>query len=848
VAVRTQAEDELAAEEKAVAAAVRAAADRREGLARLAGQVSAARTRVDTRSHEIERLETSLVEARERAEHAHRAFTALETQVAGLDDDEVDLDAEHASAAEAFRAAETQVEALRTEEQTADRERAALAARLEALEIGLARKDGSGALLAAGERLSGLLGSVAELITVRSGYESAVAAALGAAADAVAVHSVDDAVQALAMLKADDAGRAGVVFGVGAPVGTAPVQVPPGAVAAAELVQVRGPIEPSLRHLLAGVVVVDDLDAARSALAAKPALTVVTRDGDVLGGGLARGGSSAAPSLVEVQAAVDECRSGLEEARHRAERAAFALAGALEERRTAQERVEAALTRLHESDARMAAVAEQLGQLGSQARSASEEAERLAGALAASVELRAADLEQLAELEQRLSAAGEAGDESEPDTGQRDALDARCVQARAAEMEARLAVRTGEERVAALAGRAEQLRRAAAAERAARERAAELRERRAREAAVATAVVHGAQAALARLESSLSVAAEARATVEREREARDNELHELRRRTRELAVEIEKLTDVVHRDEVARAEQRLRIEQVENRAIEEYGVDAAALLAEYGPDQLVPPTIEPDAEPVLDSDGNVVEPQPYPFVRSEQEKRLKAAERGLSLLGRINPLALEEYAALEERLKFLTEQLEDLKNTKRDLLDIVREVDERVEQVFTEAYLDVEREFKDVFSRLFPGGEGRLVLTDPANMLTTGVEVEARPPGKKVKRLSLLSGGERSLTAVAFLVALFKARPSPFYVMDEVEAALDDVNLQRLIGVMEELRASSQLIIITHQKRTMEIADALYGVSMRGDGVTTVISQRLRETEEGVDGVVDVTEPVPAGV
>ena len=220
-----------------------------------------------------------------------------------------------------------------------------------------------------------------------------------------------------------------------------------------------------------------------------------------------------------------------------------------------------------------------------------------------------------------------------------------------------------------------------------------------------------------------------------------------------------------------------------------------------------------------------------PYVRAEQEKRLRTAERALALLGRVNPLALEEYAALEERHAFLTEQLEDLKKTRRDLLDIIREVDERVEQVFTAAYHDTAREFEGVFARLFPGGEGRLVLTDPSDMLTTGIEVEARPPGKKVKRLSLLSGGERSLTAVALLVAIFKARPSPFYVMDEVEAALDDTNLGRLLTILEELRESSQLIVITHQKRTMEIADALYGVSMRGDGVTGVISQRLREAE-----------------
>jgi chromosome segregation protein len=218
-------------------------------------------------------------------------------------------------------------------------------------------------------------------------------------------------------------------------------------------------------------------------------------------------------------------------------------------------------------------------------------------------------------------------------------------------------------------------------------------------------------------------------------------------------------------------------------------------------------------------------------VRAEQERRLRTAQKALALLGKVNPLALEEFAALEERHRFLTEQLEDLKRSRKDLLDLIRDVDARVEQVFTEAFADTAVQFEQVFARLFPGGEGRLVLTDPESMLTTGIEVEARPPGKKIKRLSLLSGGERSLTAVAFLVALFKARPSPFYVMDEVEAALDDVNLGRLLEVLEELRADSQLIVITHQKRTMEIADALYGVSMRGDGVTHVISQRLRERE-----------------
>jgi chromosome segregation protein len=249
--------------------------------------------------------------------------------------------------------------------------------------------------------------------------------------------------------------------------------------------------------------------------------------------------------------------------------------------------------------------------------------------------------------------------------------------------------------------------------------------------------------------------------------------------------------------------------------VEEYAVPLESLLADYGPD--VPVPVE-DGEPV-------------PYDRIEQEKRAATQDRALALLGRVNPLALEEYAALEERSAFLTTQLEDLKATRRDLLTVIKEVDDRIDEVFRSAYEDTAREFVHVFAALFPGGEGKLVLTEPDDMLATGIEVLARPAGKKVSRLSLLSGGERSLTAIAFLVALFRARPSPFYVLDEVEAALDDRNLGRLLELLEGLRDASQLIVITHQKRTMEIADALYGVTMRGDGVSAVVSQRLRERE-----------------
>ncbi|MEV4496846.1 AAA family ATPase, partial [Micromonospora arborensis] len=351
---------------------------------------------------------------------------------------------------------------------------------------------------------------------------------------------------------------------------------------------------------------------------------------------------------------------------------------------------------------------------------------------------------------------------------------------------------------------------------------------RTRGAGIARAVAGGAREALTRLTTSIATAEEHRDAVARERAAREAELQEVRGAAKRLGAELERLTSQVHRDEVARAEQRLRIEQLEAKAAEDFGLDVETLVAEYGPAQPVPPTQVDVA--MAERDGLPV-PEPVRYERPVQEKRAAKAERELALLGKVNPLALEEFAALEERYKFLSEQLEDLKATRRDLLTVVKDVDERILEVFAHAFEDTAREFEQVFTVLFPGGEGRLILTDPDDLLTTGVEVEARPPGKKIKRLSLLSGGERSLTAVAMLVAIFRARPSPFYIMDEVEAALDDVNLGRLITLLAQLREKSQLIVITHQKRTMEIADALYGVTMRS-GVTQVISQRLNRADE----------------
>jgi chromosome segregation protein len=533
-----------------------------------------------------------------------------------------------------------------------------------------------------------------------------------------------------------------------------------------------------------------------------------------------------------VQAAVEETGRQLEEATARAERAKFAIAAAKARREEAAVRADTALEQLHESDARLAAVAERLGQLGSALRSATGESDRLARLVQAAEANIDAEQQKLAEVTERLGAAQEAPAEEEPSTERRDALAAAAARARQAELEARLALRSGEEQLSAMGNRASSLERAAATERHARAQAAERARKRQLQAAKAASVAAAVEQVLAWLDVSVQAAGLERDAAEEVRAEWEQELSAVRGSTDALAVELRELTDSVHKDELARAQQRLRIESLENRAIEELGMTAGHLVEEYGPHRPVPVAAAASTDKwaelraEVDEDGNPIV-EGVPFVRAEQEKRLKKAERDLSALGKVNPLALEEFAALEERHQFLSSQLEDLKASRKDLLDIIKEVDERVQQVFTEAYADTAAQFERVFGRLFPGGEGRLVLTDPQDMLTTGIEVEARPAGKKIKRLSLLSGGERSLTAVALLVAIFKARPSPFYVMDEVEAALDDTNLQRLITIFEELRESSQLIVITHQKRTMEVADALYGVTMRGDGVSTVISQRL---------------------
>ena len=824
-------EDAAAEAERAHMAEVRAVADRREGLARLSGQVDTLRTRVESVDAEVSRLTEAIDEARLRGDAAQAEFDTVQESIGDLDAGEVGLDTNHERAIEALEMIDARVEELREEEKTSGQRIASLRARVEALSMGLQRKDGGGWLLE--HRRDDGITSLAGLIHVEPGYEAAIAAAMGPAADAVVAQSLDSARSAVASLADQDGGRASLIVS-GEPAIKREAEIAPGSRHAVDVIDCPDELRAGLTAILDGVVLVETLDDAIRVVADHKGIRAVTRSGDLHGPGWMIGGSDRQPSTLEVQAAIDASAAELAATESRSEELDAALSGALAEQAARRETAEQTLAALNESDAAMSAIYEQLGRLGQAARVAHAESDRLTAQRVRAEEGRGESLTKLADLEERLRVAetdGSApGHGAESTAADREMAAAALAEVRIVEMDARLAVRTAEERAESVRGKADSLRRAAAAEREARIRAERALRARAHAAEVAAAVAESGQRVAAELETVVAAALAHRDELARARSECTAKLDQVREIVRALTGQLASLTDAVHRDEVAKAQAALRIEQLEESILDQYGIGLDDLIAEYGPDVELPPTaleIE-EYEHAKERGEQVTAPAPLPYDRATQERRAKRAEKDLATLGKVNPLALEEFAALEERYTFLSTQLEDVKTARKDLLAVVADVDARILQVFTEAYADVEREFVGVFEKLFPGGEGRLVLTDPSDMLTTGIEVEARPPGKKVKRLSLLSGGEKSLTAVAMLVAIFRARPSPFYVMDEVEAALDDTNLRRLIGLFEQLREKSQLIVITHQKPTMEIADALYGVSMRGDGITTVISQRLR--------------------
>ncbi|MFZ1361525.1 MAG: chromosome segregation protein SMC [Candidatus Nanopelagicales bacterium] len=827
---RADAEAALAEAREHEAELNRQIAERRERKVTLEAEEKSARSRVESKESELERISLQLADAHERRDSLARELDQIEGDApvdqAQLDDQLQAMAQAEARVEELTGALDSSRDALNA----ARKQEASLKARIEALELSNVTTSGIDSLNSSAAQVVGL---VSEHVRVREGYERAIEAALAHVLgdETIALTSIDDAVAALRHLGQTDAGRTSMMIVNAHSSPPHPDAAPYGSQWATEVVTLTGDqiggLSQSVTSALSGIAIVEDLDAAAAALGSSPSLTIVTRGGDVLSRDRATGGQPAL-SRIELANTLDRARSELTEASREAERfeaESNRLAGELEAAKStleqASETIEATtgLRREH---------SQRLNVLAAKKSSVDDEVTRLAEAEAQGREQVRVVREQseqaiqaLAQFVQELEAHPQAEVSQEPVEEARQEL----AKARQVEVDSQLEVRSAQERAAAHERRAAELNAAAEAEREARQAAIKLREKRRKQAEIATQVLEVANLCSGVINESLRETSAQREQLILAREESDRELRDVRANLDQIRQTLSELTNAAHQDDLARAEQHAKIGQIQEKALEEYGIESDDLVAEYGPDVLVPPSLRAPGDEIPEGEP---EPEAYPFVRDEQEKRLKVAEKSMALLGKVNPLALEEFAAMEERHTFLTAQLDDLKRGRDDLLDIVSDVDARVEQVFSEAFADVQREFETVFATLFPGGEGRLVLTDPSDLLTTGIEVEARPAGKRVKRLSLLSGGERSLTAVAFLVSLFKARPSPFYLLDEVEAALDDVNLGRLIGLLEQLRDTSQLLVITHQKKTMEIADALYGVTMK-DGITQVISQRIRE-------------------
>ena len=833
---REAAEDADDSASRELARVNRVIADHREKVARLTGDASTAASRLEAAIAEADRAWGAYRAAQERAEAAEKAVPVssmgsgdASVAAASSPADEASGGAArvHAEASARRDAARARVDELLGVEREARADRARWEARRDALEQLLAPEDGTAELLGR----SGVLGQVAPLLHVTPGFEDAVAAALAPFADAVVVDSLArgmgelDAARAagrsLRLVVASDSSGSSDDSADGS-VGAARAELPEGATWLADVVACEGAASP-LADLLDGVVVCSS-ESAAGALDVPGVRAVVTPGGDVLRSWSLEGGHQAS-SVLSVRADFDEADARAREAGARMDAVSKQLAhanGALD--RSIKEANDA-LKALREEDAQRAKEAQELARAQSAAQAARGEAERAHDVARRADEqvtwAREQDVAALA----RLDGADTVGppESLEEAQARADAASRAARAAREAENEARLSLRALEEQSRRAASRARSLRQAAAAEREERARYARREAARKTELATASDVEAAARVALKAAERALSQATAERDRLSERRSQVSQEVSDARRALDRLSAELSEATASAHQGQIAAEQTRLRVEDLQRRALEELSLEPEQLLAEFGPQMLVPMLpLDPDQV------DKAAAAEPSAYVRAEQERALAKALKDLEKLGRVNPLALEEHEALASRHKFLVDQVQDLKASKADLLRIVQDVDRLVEEAFASAFAETREQFEHVFGVLFPGGQGDLVLTDPDDMLSTGIEIEARPAGKKVKRLSLLSGGERSLAAIAFLVAIFKARPSPFYVMDEVEAALDDMNLTRLLAIFKELQETSQLIVITHQKRTMEIADALYGVTMR-DGVTTVVSQRLAD-------------------
>ena len=778
--------------------------------------MQAAQQRTQSIAEEIERRTIALSDAQLRYTEARAALENFEAELEESDAPIAALDGAYQDAQARQAAAEKARDELKDHLHSLEQERAGLDARVSALSRALDQRDASATVLA--ESPAGVKGRVSDFVRAQEGFEAAIGAALGVYADALLTETQQAAGQVVDSARARDLGRLRAVVARGS---ESDVDAPviEGLTRAVDALK-KAP--EGVRGLLARTYIAETIADAVAAskqlntLYPSETYTIVTSTGDVLTKHTITGGSGLAPSRIELSAELEQAQLRRTKLEDEIVDAEVQLNELREAASLAKHNAEGAFAQLRSADAQLAEIAEQRNRFTVQLEASYAESARAEQALA---EVSETESDAATELAQAEAALAEANARPRPifDASERDEAFAELEHARQVELDARLALETARERARAADDRHKLIVEQRAAEHKAAEQAALRAVLRAQQVERAEKVAQALPNILEACDRSLSQARVEQHTAEQQRAKHSQELTLLRSEEADLREQLHALTERVHGAELKSYERKMHISTLLERAGNELGLVEDVLIAEYGPDV-----------PILMAD----EEEPIAFNREEQERRLSKAERQLAELGRINPLALEEFAALEQRHAFLSEQLQDLSKTRADLIAIIADLDAKMQGIFADAFADTQAAFAQVFPVLFPGGSGSIELSDPDNLLTTGIEMNVKPAGKKVERLSLLSGGERSLAAVAWLIAIFQARPSPFYIMDEVEAALDDANLGRLLQVFEGLREHSQLIVITHQKRTMEIADALYGVSMRQDGISAVVGQRISDESE----------------
>ena len=778
--------------------------------AEVRAELRALRAAVERARGELRRLDARNDGVGQRAGRLEGEVVRLREVLAECDGVAPDLDDAAAATGDALSHAEAAAAGAEEARRQADAERHRWEARAEALAQALDEARAR----AGAERLSaveGVLGTLLDLVEVDEGWEMAFEAAAGEAIAAVVVSGADAARAALSALRDLDVSGAVLPVRSGAPAAPAGAPVAAGAVSPEGTEPVRGHVRARLPgvgemldHLLAGAVAVTGgWEEVVAVAAAHPRLTVVSRAGDRGAGGVWRVGAGGAGVT---GAALDEARQHTAAAADLSAAAAAAARGArsaLDQARAARSE---AVRVLDANRSRRRAAADALARTEAELADARRDRDATGGHRAETAGRMEREEARIAELDAMLPALeAEAAAEHEAAMVERAARSRLAERARAvAALRRELEVRAAglEERRALTERRLAQVDERLARTTAERAQAAARRER-----------LVAADRATARLAAMVGLRqTELEGLLERLKAARREESESMRSVTDRL--------DVLRRERAAAERQLAETRERQGRS----EVDEAEARVRL---ETLTEAVRRDLDCEPEATRHAPEPDLPPGTSATS--RRAELERELRLMGPINPLALEEYTALQERHAFLEAQLEDVRSARRELAKVIKAVDAEIVEVFRAAYTDVADNFEKLFATLFPGGQGRLRLTDPDHLLDTGIEVEARPSGKNVRRLSLLSGGERSLTAMAFLFAVFRSRPSPFYLMDEVEAALDDVNLHRFLGLIDEFRDEAQLVIVSHQRRTMEAADCLYGVTMAPGGSSRAVSERVRQ-------------------